>query len=189
MTQEQPCQGGELGKSSGRFWRLSISIAIGAAVCAGAAAAQTPTPPAAKDFANAAAQSDQYEIMAAHDAIAQSQKTQIRTFAQQMIEDHVRTEDRLRQAAQASGLPPPPPAMSADQAAMLSALQGLRGVPFDQAYARQQVLAHRQALAVEQSYAVAGDDPNLRPLALSAVPLIQHHLEMAEQIVTSLSGS
>jgi putative membrane protein len=136
-----------------------------------------------------AAQSDQYEIQAARDALAQSQDPRIRAFAQQMIDDHTHTGDSLRQATAASGLPPPPAAMSSDQAMMLSSLQSLRGADFDRAYARQQVLAHHQALAVEQGYATAGTDPNLRRLAQSAVPVIQQHLQMAEQLGVALGDS
>jgi putative membrane protein len=72
---------------------------------------------------------------------------------------------------------------------MLSALQSLRGSDFDHAYANQQILAHDQALAVEQSYATAGTNPNLVAVAKSGVPLIQHHLEMAQQIRSALGGS
>jgi putative membrane protein len=153
------------------------------------AVAQTPIPPATADFTMSVAQSDQYEITAAQDAINQSHDPRIRAFAQAMIEAHTRTRESLRQAAMASGLTPPPPAMSGDQAAMLSALQSQRGADFDKAYARQQVLAHQQALAVEQSYASAGKDAHLRQAARAALPIIQHHLQMALEISDALGGS
>jgi putative membrane protein len=166
-------------------WMTGVALAIGVAASAGA---QTPIPPSAKDFASAAAQSDQYEIQAAQDAVAQSQNAQIKAFAKQMIEDHTRASESLRQAVLASGLPPPPEAMSSDQAAMLSALQSLRGSEFDRAYANQQVLAHNQALAVEQSYAAAGTDPNVVAVAKSGVQMIQHHLQMVQRIRDKLGG-
>jgi putative membrane protein len=169
--------------------RVWASIALVATLSAGTARAQTPIPPAAADFAMSAAQSDQYEIHAAQDAITQSQNPSVRAFAQAMIQDHTRTSASLRQAAVSSGLTPPPPAMSSDQAAMLAALQGLRGADFDKTYARQQVLAHHQALAVDQSYANAGTDANLRKAAQSAVPVIRRHLSMAQALSTGLGGS
>jgi predicted outer membrane protein len=79
--------------------------------------------------------------------------------------------------------------MSGDQTIMLSALQSLRGVEFDQAYARQQVLAHRQALAVADSYVKWGADANLRKAAQSVAALIQHHLVAAEHMRSALGGS
>jgi putative membrane protein len=136
-----------------------------------------------------AAQSDQYEIVAAQDALTQSQNPRIKAFAQEMIEAHTRTTEALKQAVSASGMMPPPLAMSSDQALMVSSIQSLRGADFDKAYARQQVLAHTQALAVEQSYASAGKDANLRKAAQAAVPVIQHHLQMAQEISAALGAS
>ena len=169
--------------------RLSFPIAtLALMAAAGAAIAQTAIPPTAKDFALAATQSDQYEIVAGQVAITQSQNPTIRAFAMAMMDDHTRTMQNLSRAAMASGLAPPPPAMSSDQAAMLSSLQSLRGADFDKAYVNQQVIAHHGALAVEESYATAGTDMDLKAAAKVAVPIIQHHLEMAQQIKSALSG-
>ena len=77
-------------------------------------------------------------------------------------------------------------AMSADQAQLLGALQSVSGKEFDALYLKQQTLAHRSALAVDQMYASSGDDPNLRQVVTSAVPLISSHGEMAYQAVTKL---
>jgi putative membrane protein len=161
--------------------RLWTTVAL-AMVIGGHAAAQTPIPPASADFAMSATQSDQYEILAAHVALTQSQNPHIRTFAQQMIDDHTRDADSVREAATAAGLTPPLPGMTSDQALLLAALQSLRGADFDRAYINQQILAHAQALAVEQSYASAGTDTHLRKVAETTVPVIQHHQQMAEQI-------
>jgi putative membrane protein len=136
-----------------------------------------------------AAQSDQYEIDAAEVAVVQSRNQSVRAFAREMIQDHPRAEGGVRQAALASGLPAPPPAISSDQASLLATLQSVRGADFDRAYAHQQVLSHQQALAVEQSYAAAGSDPNLRRAAQSDIPMIQRHLEMAQRMASALGGS
>jgi putative membrane protein len=175
---------------------IKASVWIGGLLAAGlvtAAGAQAPTrtpiPPNAKDFAQDAAQSNQYEIEAAWVARTQSQTPSVRAFADQMIEDHTRAQASIRQAATESGLPPPPPAMSSDQASLLAALQSLRGADFDKLYARQQVLAHSQALAVERSYASEGTDGALRKAARSDVPMIQHHLDMAMKLAAALGTS
>ncbi len=169
-----------------------VGIWVGAAmasVVATAAAAQTPIPPAASDFAASAVQADQYEIEAAWVASTQSRDPGVRAFAQEMISDHTRAREAMRRAAQDAGTSPPPPAMSSDQASMLSALQSLTGPDFDKAYAKQQVLAHTQALAVEQSYASAGANAALRGEAQSELPVIQHHLSMAQQLAGALGSS
>lgn len=164
---------------------IAWAIVIG---CRGAQA-QTPIPPSPKDFVMAASQSDQYEILAAHVAEVQGQDPRVRAFAEEMIRDHRRLIEDLRKAAMASELPPPEPGMSSDQARLLSSLQSLRGADFDKTYARQQELAHAQAVAVEDSFATQGSNPNLRKAAQSALPTIQDHLKMAQQLRVEVGGS
>jgi putative membrane protein len=106
-----------------------------------------------------------------------------------MIQDHSKTSDALRNAAEASGMPAPPPSMSSDQSMMLYSLQSLRGDAFDRAYVKQQILAHQQALAVTQSYASSGPDKNLRGAAAEALPIIRRHLDMAEKMHADFAGS
>jgi putative membrane protein len=159
-----------------------------AALLAGSAAHAQPAM-SSEDFASTAAQSDQYEIMAGRLAVAQSQDPRVRAFAQQMIDDHTRTSEGLVRAVEASGLPAPPNGLGGDQQRMLSALQSTKGINLDRAYVVQQVNAHTAALATEQSYAASGADANLRKAAQSAAPLIQHHLEMAQQMKGSIGGS
>jgi len=118
----------------------------------------------------------------------QSNDPRVRTFAQQMLQDHTRTSEALRRAAMSSGLAVPDAGMSSDQATLLSSLQSLRGVEFDRTYARQQVLAHAQAVAVAESFTAAGSDPNLRNAAASALPIIRDHLKMAQQLQAEVGG-
>ena len=144
---------------------------------------KTPTP---QEFAQSAAQSDGYEQVAAQAALAQSRNAQVRSFAEQMLADHARTGQAVRDAALASGLAPPQPHVGGDQMRFLASLQGLRGVEFDREYARQQVLAHTSALTTMRSYATKGSDANLRRAATLAVPIIEQHLEIARQMKQAL---
>lgn len=147
-----------------------------------------PRPPTPEEFAQAAARSDGYELAAARTALAQSRNPQVRAFAGQMVTDHIRTAQALSEAASASGLEPPTPHVGGDQASFLSSLQSLRGERFDREYARQQVLAHAGALTTMRGYGDKGSDPNLRRVAASAAPVIEHHLQMARQMKDALGG-
>jgi putative membrane protein len=147
-----------------------------------------PPVPATKDFLHAAVGSDQFEISEAQTALAQSRNPQVRAFAEAMIKDHEADAQALMEAARTAGLPPPPMSMSGDQAHLLGAIQSLRGAEFDKAYAKQQGLAHTQALVVTQSYAGGGADAAVRQAAQTAVPMIQQHLEMAKQMKAQLGG-
>lgn len=172
--------------SKTRVWgAFALAVIIGGH----GARAQTPNPPTPKDFVMAASQSDQYEVLAGVVASVQGQDPRVRTFAQEMIQEHTRLAEDLRKAAAASGLPSPESGMSSDQASLLSSLQSLRGSDFDKTYACQQELAHAQALAVEESFATAGSDSNLRKAAQSAVPSVRDHLKKAQQLRVDVSGS
>ena len=133
-------------------------------------------------------QSDRCETMAAEVALIQGQDPRVRAFAETVLGDHARTAEDLRKAATAAGLPPPPPGLSSDGAALLSALQGARGHDFDRAYARQQVVAHAAAVAVEDSFADAGADPTLRTAAQGGLPVIRDHLAAARQLVKDVDA-
>ena len=168
----------------GIWGAAALAFAVG---CAGARA-QTAIPPQPQDFAMDAAQSNQYEILAGYIAEIQGQDPRVHAFAEQMIRDHSRLSEELRKAVTASGLSAVPPSLSGDQSSLLGALQGLRGANFDKAYARQQVLTHTQAAAVADSFMTGGTDANLRKAAQSALPVIQDHLKMAQQLRTELGG-
>ena len=168
-----------------RWAAMSLTMIVGGHV----AQAQTPIPPSPKDFAMAVSESDRYEVLAVDLATVQSQDPRVRTFAQDMIRDHTRLAEALRQAIGASGLAQPEPGLSSDEALLLGSLQGVRGPDFDKAYARQQELVHAQALAVVDSFAAAGAEPNLRGAARSALPTIRDHLDRARQLRAALGGS
>jgi putative membrane protein len=164
----------------------AVVLALGAV--AGPAAAQ-PSPLSTRDFISAAQGSDQFEILAADTALAQTHDPRVRDFARRMITDHTATTEALRQAAMASGTPLPPRALSETGEKFLAQVQGQRGPDFDKTYAKTQVLAHQEALAVEQTYARTGSNPAIRAAARAAVPIIAEHLQMAEQLKSAVGGS
>jgi putative membrane protein len=153
------------------------------------AAAQQVGSRQTREFVQAAAQSDEFEIMEAHTVLVQSTDPQVRAFAQQMLQAHQQTSASLIQAATRAGLEPPTPGLGGDQSAFLAALQSQRGADFDMTYVRQQVLAHDAALAVEQGYASSGDNPAIQQAAAATLPIIASHLQMAERMKASMGGS
>ena len=166
-----------------RNLRSQAAVALALSLGCGGALAQTTVPPSPRDFATVVSQSDNYEMMAAEVALIQGEDPRVRAFAETMLRDHARTAETLRQAAMTAGLPPPTPGLSSDEAALLSALQGARGHDFDRAYARQQVVAHAAAVAVEESFVDAGANPALRTAAQAALPIVRDHLKAARQLV------
>ena len=92
-------------------------------------------------FVTKAAASDLYEIQSSQLALQKAQNTDVRQFAQMMIDHHTQTTQQVTAAAQADGLTPPVPQLEPHQAQMIAELQPLSGAAFDGAYVRQQRMA------------------------------------------------
>jgi putative membrane protein len=172
---------------------MTFALRLAAAFLAGAIAlpalaAANPGSRQTREFVQAAGNSDSFEILEAQTVLAQSTNPDVRTFAQHMLEDHSRTRAALADAAARAGLAPPPEGPSTDQAQMLSALQSQRGADFDKTYVKQQALAHRSALTVEQKYATEGDQSAIRQAAAGAVPTISAHLQIADRMKAQMGA-
>jgi putative membrane protein len=170
--------------------RFLLASVAAVAVLSGCARNEPPVEPvvavdpnsplAAPMYMTMAASGDQFEIQSSQLALQRSSNPQLRQFAQMLITDHSNMSAQLIAAAQGAGLTPPPPAVSAEHAAMLQQLQATPAASFDMAYRDAQVMAHQQALTLHQNYANGGDVPALRTVASSAVPIIQNHLNMIQ---------
>ena len=170
--------------------RFLLASVAAVAVLSGCARNEPPVEPvvavdpnsplAAPMYMTMASSGDQFEIQSSQLALQRSSNPQLRQFAQMLITDHSNMSAQLIAAAQGAGLTPPPPALSAEHAAMLQQLQATPAASFDMAYRDAQVMAHQQALTLHQNYANGGDVPALRTVASSAVPIIQNHLNMIQ---------
>jgi putative membrane protein len=166
---------------------LGVSVAL-MGLTAPAARAQDAGSRPTREFLQAVANSDQFEIAEAQTVLTQSTNPDVRAFATRMLQDHQQHAQAVVDAAARSGLKPPEMAMSADQAQWLGALQSVKGVDFDKLYVRQQMLAHSSALAVVQIYATAGDYPEVRQMATSTLPLLTAHGDMVNQLGSKLGS-
>ena len=162
--------------------RRSILLSLALIGLSVAKAQAQPAPTSPEDFVAAAGGSDQYEIMAARVALAESRDPRIRAFARQMIREHEAALASLRAAAMRSGLKPPPGNVGGDDSRLLASLQSLRGAAFEHQYGVQQVLVHGEALATERNYARDGSDPDLRAAATKDLPMIERHLHDAQKL-------
>ena len=68
-------------------------------------------------------------------------------------------------------------------------LQGLKGPDFDQAYMKDMVRDHKEAVKLFQKEAESGEDNDLKTFASKTLPTLQDHLTMAQQTEARLSSS
>ena len=140
-----------------------------------------PLSQASYNFAVNLALNDSYEIEAARLAALRSGLARIRRFADRMANEHTISTQQLTSALQRMGTPVVvPQTLDPRHEAMIRDLTPVQGFEFDRRYVAQQVVAHRDAVAMLQNYAQSGDNPSLRQLALELLPIVEQHLRMAQ---------
>jgi len=165
-----------------------VAVALTCVLLSTAALAQTqsqkavPISPLTDEFVRKVAISDLYEVDAARLALAHGNDAQ-KTFANSMLEDHGKTSSELKRMVTNEALKIDMPSQLDDaHQAKLQQLNDARGQDFVKTYASQQVDAHKQAISLFETYAKAGDHPELKNWAAKTVPTLKHHLKMAEQL-------
>ena len=133
-----------------------------------------------KGFATAAAISDMYEVIAAKIALQRSSQSDIKAFAQKMVEAHTATTEKLK-ALLPAGIKPPAHVDSRRQG-MLDNLRGASGADFDHRYAVQQVAAHKEADILMRGYGKDGDNTGIKAFARNTDKDVKMHLSMAQDL-------
>ncbi len=133
------------------------------------------------DFIQKAALSDMFEIEASKLALAKSKSTDIKAFAQMMIDAHTATSDAVKPIA--AGLKVNPPmALDASLQGKLDDLTKADAKSFDKTYLDQQTAAHNDALGLMKGYADNGQNPDLKAFAAATAPKVQEHLDHAKML-------
>jgi putative membrane protein len=176
-----------------------MTVALGLSVaCVGAVHAQASDAPASEapvggtklspadtQFVQDASTSDATEIAASKIALKNSNDPHVRKFAQQMIADHTKLSHGMAALVSKKGFTTTP---SADSA-LVGKLQSLKGKAFDQAYVEQVgVEAHQRAVDLFERQSQSGTDAQLKAAAAKALPIIKHHLAMAQQLAGEMKG-
>jgi putative membrane protein len=160
-----------------RLAPLALVAALGGmslSACATMNPAMDMTPEAAPAFVAMAASSDMYEIESSRMALQRARVPMNRMHAEMMIRDHTNTTAQLSAAARSAGIGLPTQ-MLPMHSAMITQLMSSSN--FDATYRDQQIMSHRQALALHDNYARRGDVPQLRGVAAAAVPIVRGHLD------------
>ena len=142
-----------------------------------------PGQPSAMDrmFVGKAMQGSMAEVQLAQLTLQKSDNTQVKQFAQQMIDDHTKLNDQMKPVAQQLGVSVPTQVSKKDRKVMAN-LQGLSGSAYDQAYIKDMVKDHKQDLSEFQAEASSGQDQTVKDAANQGSKVIAQHLQMAQQL-------
>ncbi len=173
--------------TSGTSSMQSTSGASGAAgaTASGAAKLSAADKKAMMDMAVA----NMAEVETGKLALSKSQNAEVKTFAQQMIDDHGKALSELQTLAQAKGVTLPTE-LDAKHKAMSAKLEKLSGDAFDKAYMKQAGLAdHKATHAKLQKISKSAKDTDVKAAADKTIPTVEQHLKAAQQMSTAKSGT
>lgn len=135
------------------------------------------------------AMADMAEVEGGKLAQSKSQNGDVKSFAQQMIDDHTSNLNDVKALAQARGvtLPTEP---DAKHKAMAAKLEKMSGDAFDKAYMKQAgVQDHKTVHAKLMAAAKKAKDPELKALVEKTEPVVAQHLKSAEQMKMAKTGT
>ena len=128
------------------------------------------------------AQANMAEIESAKMAHGKAQNAELKTFAQQMIDDHTKALTEVQQLATARGVTLPTE-VDKRHKTMAAKLAALSGDAFDKAYLAQcGVAEHKKMHAMLASAAKKARDPELKALAGRIQPTVEQHMKAARQM-------
>ena len=171
-----------------RLHRRSVALAAAALLLVGSAWAKDNVAHVDASFMKNAAEAGLAEVAAGKIAASKAGNTQVKGFAQQMVEDHGKVGDELKALAASKGvkLPTEP---SIAQRAKIKMLESSDGANFDKRYAESfGVKAHEDTVSLFQKEGQKAKDADVKAWAEKTLPALQHHLEMAKDMEKSVGG-
>ncbi|HET7595238.1 MAG TPA: DUF4142 domain-containing protein [Stellaceae bacterium] len=168
--------------------RFLATVAVAALAAAPALAQATKASRADSKFIEQVAKDGQAEVDLAQLAQQKTQSPEVKSLARRLAADHSKSNQQLMQIAQQGGVQPPTgPDKSASK--KRAKLEKLDGQAFDQAFVKEVVQDHEKDIKYFRKEENSLKDPQLKSFAQQTLPVLQDHLQMAQQAQQATSGS
>src|SRR5947209_14161965 len=137
---------------------------------------------------------DQIDIDAAKLALKKTKNDQVKQFAQQMIDDHTNLQKSVNDLGKKLNVKPAESdtskSLKSAAADEMKKLRGLSGKAFDTEYINHEVAYHQQVLDAAGKVLIPNaQNAELKSALQGAAPLLQGHLQHAQQLQSSMDGS
>jgi putative membrane protein len=150
---------------------------------AATAAFAADVPSETKTFIDKVAVSNKFEIDTSELALKYSKSTDVKAFAQQMIDDHTKAGADFKASLTQANIEPPADALDVSHTGKYAKLRLFTTENgFDAAYVRDQLQAHEEAVATFKDYVAHGPTPAVKSFAEKTLPTLEHHLEMVKNL-------
>lgn len=132
-------------------------------------------------FVKKAAEGGMAEVELGQLAQQKAESSDVKQFAQRMVDDHSKANDQLKQLAQQNGVTLPTSLSAKDQADK-DRLSKLSGEQFDKAYMHHMVMDHKKDVAEFKKESTSAQDPSVKSFASQTLPTLQSHLQEAQRV-------
>lgn len=159
----------------------SIALSSGLlALFATAGSAFAAMSSADKQFIIMAARTDMIEAHEGQIAEQQAGRADVKDMARMLVEDHTGDYERLSVLATKTGVSIPK-GINAAKDRSIEQLAHAKGADFDRLFTRDEIADHKQALAAFKRESARGKDADVKAYATSVIPVLEKHLQQAEQ--------
>lgn len=132
-------------------------------------------------FMTEAAKGGIAEVELSKMALPKIKDAAVKQFAQQMVADHTRANNELKQLATKKNVTLPTE-LDAEHKAAAADMNSMSGADFDKDYVNAMIADHEKAVALFQSQAGSGTDADSKAFATKTLPTLQKHLDMIKAI-------
>jgi putative membrane protein len=139
-----------------------------------------------REFIAKASSAGQFEVKSSELALQKSTNTDLKSFAQQMVNDHTKANEEFTSILTRKGQAAPP--MDQECVETLNRLGKLQSVDFDREYGKVQLKAHDEAVELFTKASKECQDADLKAFATKALPTLKEHQQMAKRIFRSTDG-
>jgi putative membrane protein len=134
-----------------------------------------------QNFMKDAAMGNEAEIQLGQMAQSKASNPAVKSFGQRMVKDHSAADDKLKSIAESQHISLPVE-LDPKHKNQAEALSRLSGPQFDKAYMTLMVQEHTQDVNKFKKEAASSHDPTLQQFAQSTLPVLQSHLNEAQQV-------
>ncbi|HEU5047290.1 MAG TPA: DUF4142 domain-containing protein [Rickettsiales bacterium] len=164
-----------------RLRHILATASILGAVCLGSAAYANNY--STKDFVEKAAVAGKFEIESSQLALTKAHDSDVKDFAQKMIDDHTDVDKKLHDTVDSNHIDVKiPDSLDSKHEKLLEKLKKASDDNFDSEYTDIQVKAHKEAVSLFSGYAKHGDNDALKTLAKDTLPTLKEHKKMADDL-------
>jgi putative membrane protein len=141
-----------------------------------------------RSFIDSAEEGNLAEIESAKIIEQKATNPAVKDFASRMVTDHTQASQELKALAKSTGvnLPTEPTAAEKNQK---DEWQKVSGAKLDDAYLRDQLEDHKQAISVFENEIEHGKDEAVKQYAEKTLPTLQDHIRIAEDIAGKMGMS